>query len=151
FEEGIVGGVVAKIDIVVHYGRHLVVAGVGVLKRHDFRAGFRQFGFLVLGGGGAGGSARQRRRLEGRAAFRAEDGVSVQIEKFRAAILALALAAELRFGQWSKSPVVILRQGPGRSMAIGRWGYSRHALLSIRIDRESLPKERFQRSGLRFA
>jgi hypothetical protein len=100
FEECIVGGVVAKIDIVIHHGCNLFIGGVRILKRYDFRAGFRQFGLFILGGGGARGGPGQGGRLEGRSAFGTKNGVFIQIEKFRAAILALALAAELRFGHF---------------------------------------------------
>ena len=109
FEERVVGDIVVKLDIVVNDGRSLFIGGVSIFQRHEFDAGFRQLRFFVIGDGGAGRSARQSGRNEGRAAFGAENGVSVQIEEFSAAILTLAFAAELRFGQlifpWSRPPV----------------------------------------------
>ena len=82
-----------EIDIVIDHGGGLFVGGVGILKRNQFDAGFRQLGVLVIGWRRPRAGAGERRRGESGAAFRAEDRISVQVEKFRAAILALTLAA----------------------------------------------------------
>ena len=111
FEEGVVTGVIAKIYIIVHDRCDLLVPGVGVFERNDFSSRFRQFSFFILGHSGPRSGSRRGRRLEGRPAFGAENRISVQIEKLCAAILALELAAEFRFGQFCKSPVVVRGNG----------------------------------------
>jgi hypothetical protein len=115
-KESVVGGVIAKIHIVIHDRRHLLVSGLGVFERNDLSSCLRQFSFFILGDRNPRSGAGRGRRLEGRPAFGTKDRISVQIEKLRAAILALALAAEFRFGQLWNSPVV----GPGNGQD-GQW------------------------------
>ena len=86
------------VDLVDHRLGGLFLARLDFVERNQFDAGRRRglfFLFFLLGGGAL---HARRRALEHRAAFRADDRFFVQIEKFRAAVLALALGSELGFG-----------------------------------------------------
>jgi hypothetical protein len=136
-KEGVVASVIAQIDIVIDRCGDLVVTSVRLFEGDDFRSRFRKLGFLVIGRRSADGGAREGRRLEGCATFRTENGVPVEIEEFRAAILALPFAAEFRFCH-VRNPLVVVR-GSGQAVEgyIGRSGYSRGALVSIGFDQEN--------------
>ena len=77
------------------------LAGLDVLQGHEFGAGCIDLGFVVLARPRSDRrrcGARERRSLERRPAFRAHNRIAVQVVKLRAAIHALALQAEFRFG-----------------------------------------------------
>jgi hypothetical protein len=93
-KESIVVTFVFDFDIVIDDGRDLVLDRIGFLQRDKFHLAF---GVRLLIGRCAQALAARHGKLEDRAAFRANDRVFVQIEKFRAALLALMLIAKLGF------------------------------------------------------
>lgn len=105
FEEGVIGSVVLDFDIVGDNSDVLFLLGRSVIQRNDFGANGLEVGFVVNGGGGGarGGARRSDSRHEGCAAFGANDGIAIKIEKFCAAALALALVAEIGFGHVTSS------------------------------------------------
>lgn len=87
-----------NLDIVVRRGRDSVRACIGFLKRNQLRYRPR-LAFILIGDRCAVGRARERRGLNNGPAFRACNGRFVEIEETHAALLALVLVTEFRFGQ----------------------------------------------------
>jgi len=86
-----------NLDIVVRRGRDSVLACIGFLKRNQLRYRPR-LAFILIGHRRAVGRARERRSLNNGPAFRACNGRFVEIEETHAALLALVLVTEFRFG-----------------------------------------------------
>jgi hypothetical protein len=86
-----------NLDIVVRRGRDSVRACIGFLKRNRLRYRPR-LAFILIGHRRAVGRARERRGLNNGPAFRACNGRFVEIEETHAALLALVLVTEFRFG-----------------------------------------------------
>jgi hypothetical protein len=86
-----------NLDIVVRRGRDRVLACIGFLKRNRLRYRPR-LAFILIGHRRAVGRARERRGLNNGPAFRACNGRFVEIEETHAALLALVLITEFRFG-----------------------------------------------------
>ena len=104
-EEGVIGRVVLDFHIVGDNSGVLFLLGRNIIQRHDFGAYGLDVGFVVNRGDccARGGARRGDNRHEGCAAFGAKDGIAIEIEKFCAAALALALAAEIGFGHLTTS------------------------------------------------
>ena len=98
-------GVLLDIDVVDDRLGGLLLARLDFVERHDLHASRRrELGLLFLG---FGGWPRARgRALKHGPAFRADDGILVEIKEFGAAILALALGSEFGFGHCDQFPVV---------------------------------------------
>jgi hypothetical protein len=94
-KEGLIGTIVFDFNVVV--GDHdLVIDGIGLFEGDEFCAlNLRRF--IVIDGRSTRRSAAESRHLEDRAALRANDRILVQVKKFGAARLALALTAEFGF------------------------------------------------------
>ena len=86
-----------NLDIVLRRGRDSVRACIGFLKRNQLRYRPR-LAFILIGRRRAVGRARERRGLNNGPAFRACNGRFVEIEETHAALLALVLVTEFRFG-----------------------------------------------------
>jgi hypothetical protein len=93
-EESIVVLFDLDLDVIIDDSRDLVVGGIGFIQRDELDVGFSVGLFFRRC---ADTLAPGQSELEDRPAFRADDRVLVQIEKFRAALLALMLIAELGF------------------------------------------------------
>src|ERR1700678_1040997 len=88
-------------------GGGLLLARLDLVERHHFDAGRRRnLGLLFFLGLGGWSRPRRGRDLEHGPAFRADDGVLVEIKEFRAAVLALMFGSEFGFGQGDLFPVV---------------------------------------------
>ena len=102
------GFVVLDLDIVVDDGGDLLVAGIGLFERDELDArGRLGLVFLLVVLARAARWARGSGALEDGPALRADDRILVQIEEFRAAVLALALGAEFRFRHCLSIPELI--------------------------------------------
>ena len=95
---------------IVFDDHRFVLARLGLFERDEFDRSRSDLG-IVFGDGRTRLHARRRGQLKHRAALRTDDRIFVQIKKFRAAIVALTLAAEIGFGH-----SVI----PGKTFAAGR-------------------------------
>jgi hypothetical protein len=112
FKEGIIRGVLLGLllDINVvdrRLGGGLLLARLDLVERHDFHAGGRRnLGVLFFFGFGGWPRPRRGRDLEHGPAFRADDGIFVEIKEFGAAVLALMFGSEFGLGQGDLFPVV---------------------------------------------
>jgi len=90
------------LDVIVDFDRiGLVLARLDLGEGHDLRLVLLDLGLFV---GGSRRRARQRRDMEHRAAFGAENRILIQVVKFRRAGLTLALGAEVRVWPRSLNP-----------------------------------------------
>jgi hypothetical protein len=95
FEESVViGSFVFDFDVLVDTDVDRLFGGFGLVKRNEFGAGLSFDLFFV---GSAGPRRPRQRHLLDRAAFWTDDRSLIEIEEFRAAVLALMLIAELGF------------------------------------------------------
>ena len=94
-ERVVVSGLILDLDIIVDGRGNLVVRGLGIFEGDEF--GGIDVRILLLFGDGGTLRPRELERLEDRAALRTDDRGFVEIEKFRAAMLALVFVAELGF------------------------------------------------------
>ena len=112
FKEGIIRGVLLgvllDIDVVDHrLGGGLLLARLDLVERHDLHAGGRRnLGLLFFFSLGGWPRPRRGRDLEYGPAFRADNGILVEIKEFGAAVLALMFGSEFGLGQGDLFPVV---------------------------------------------
>ena len=102
---GASSAIVLDFDVVDRGLDGLLLAGLDFVERHDVDAG-RGGEVALLLVGLRGGPGARRRALKHGPAFRADDGILVEIKEFGAAILALMLGSEFGFGHCDRFPVV---------------------------------------------